>query len=107
MRNRIPFGYTPFGGVNLVKLNAKISFEQGNELRKKYPNIIHWNNGQYGMAIEGFVKLGEMHAFIQDMEIMKLDAKVERLLNKKAELLDSFIKMKQEYLNDFDNPLQP
>jgi hypothetical protein len=24
-RNRIPFGYTPFGGVILVKLNAKIS----------------------------------------------------------------------------------
>lgn len=90
-RNRIPFGYTPFGGVILVKLNAKISFEQGNELRKKYPNIIHWNNGQYGMAIEGSILYTEMQSFIRDFSAIKLDAKIERLMEQKAALLDSFI----------------
>jgi hypothetical protein len=90
-RNRIPFGYTPFGGVILVKLNSKISYEQGNELRKKYPNIIHWNNGQYGTAIEGSIPYTQMESFIRDFFALKLDAKIERLMEQKVALLDSFI----------------
>jgi hypothetical protein len=91
MRSKIPFGYIPFGGVILVKLNSKISYEQGNELRKKYPNIIHWNNGKYGTAIEGFIKQDQMGSFLRDFEALKLDAKIERLMEQKAALLDSFI----------------
>ena len=105
MRNRIPFGYTPFGGVVLVKLNVKISADQGLDLVKKYPNILNWDNGKYGRAIEGFIKLGEMGTFIRDLEIIKLDAKVEKLLDKKTKLIESFIKMNQEFINELDNPL--
>lgn len=91
MRNRIPFGYTPFGGVILVKLNAKISYEQGLELGKKYPNIINWDNGKYGRAIEGSILYTQMESFIRDFSAIKLDAKIERLMEQKAALLDSFI----------------
>ena len=91
MRNRIPFGYTPFGGVILVKLNSKISFEQGEQLKQKYPNIIHWNNGKYGTAIEGSILYTQMESFIRDFSALKLDAKIERLIEQKVALLDSFI----------------
>jgi hypothetical protein len=91
MRNRIPFGYTPFGGVILVKLNVKISADQGLELSKKYPNIINWENGKYGRAIEGSILYTQMESFIRDFSALKLDAKIERLMEQKAALLDSFI----------------
>ena len=90
-RNRIPFGYTPFGGVILVKLNSKISFEQGEQLKQKYPNIIHWNNGKYGTAIEGSIPYTQHGSFIKDFHTLKLDAKIERLMDQKAAFLDSFI----------------
>lgn len=91
MRNRIPFGYTPFGGVILVKLNVKISADQGLELSKKYPNIINWENGKYGRAIEGSILYTQMESFIRDFSALKLDAKIERLIEQKVALLDSFI----------------
>ena len=91
MRNRIPFGYTPFGGVILVKLNVKISADQGLELSKKYPNIINWEYGKYGRAIEGSILYTQMESFIRDFSALKLDAKIERLMEQKAALLDSFI----------------
>ena len=90
-RNRIPFGYTPFGGVILVKLNAKISADQGLELSKKYPNIINWDNGKYGRALEGSIPYTQHGSFIKDFHALKLDAKIERLMEQKAALLDSFI----------------
>jgi hypothetical protein len=91
MRSKIPFGYTPFGGVILVKLNVKISADQGLELGKKYPNIINWDNGKYGRAIEGSILYTQMESFIRDFSAIKLDAKIERLMEQKAALLDSFI----------------
>lgn len=91
MRSKIPFGYKPFGGVILVKLNVKISQEQCLELNRKYSNIVHWDNGKYGRAIEGFIKLDQMSSFVRDFDALKLDAKIERLMEQKAALLDSFI----------------
>jgi hypothetical protein len=70
-RNRIPFGYTPFGGVILVKLNAKISADQGLELSKKYPNIINWDNGKYGRALEGSIPYTQHGSFIRDFSCFK------------------------------------
>lgn len=91
MRSKIPFGYTPFGGVILVKFNVKISQEQCLELNKKYPNIIHWDNGKYGRAIEGSILYTQMESFIRDFSAIKLDAKIEKLMEEKAALLDLFI----------------
>ena len=104
MRNRIPFGYTPFGGVILVKLNAKISADQGLELSKKYPNIINWDNGKYGRALEGSIPYTQHGSFIKDFHALKLDAKIERLMEEKVALLDAFTKQ-TDYLNELNNPL--
>lgn len=104
MRSKIPFGYTPFGGVILVKLNAKISADQGLELSKKYPNIINWDNGKYGRALEGSILYTQMESFIRDFSAIKLDAKIERLMEQKAALLDAFTKQ-TDYLNELNNPL--
>lgn len=90
-RNRIPFGYTPFGGVNLVKLNVKISAEQGQSLVKQFPNIVHWDNGKYGSAIEGSIKLEDTFKFRQSLQLLIIDAKIQRLMNQKIAMLDAAI----------------
>ena len=88
MRNRIPFGYTRFGGKVLVKLNVKVSREQANSLRTNYPSVLSMDNGMYGIALEGVINEGQLGTFIKDLDILKLDAKIERLLIQKADLLD-------------------
>lgn len=96
MRNRIPFGYTPFGGVILVKLNVKISQSQAMELKTKFPNVINWDNGKFGRALEGFIQLGQAESFHKHLNMLMLDAKVERLLEQKSNILDSFSNMYHE-----------
>jgi hypothetical protein len=91
MRNRIPFGYTPFGGVIVVKLNVKLSDMQAGELMSKYNNLLCFPNGKFGRAIEGSIKHSEHESFIRDLHIMKLDAKIERLIEEKTKMLDLFV----------------
>jgi hypothetical protein len=104
MRNAIPFGYTGFGGRVLVKLNVKISKEQADSLRTKYYSILYWNNGRYGIALEGVINANQLETFIKDLAVLKLDAKIERLLIQKADLLDKSITDTDNSLNaNFDN----
>lgn len=91
MRNRIPFGYISFGGSVLVKLNVKLSGDQCKQLMNKYPNVLCFDIGKFGKAIEGTLKYSEHETFIRDLNIMKMDAKIERLIEAKTKILDSFI----------------
>jgi hypothetical protein len=91
VRNRIPFGYTPFGGKILVKLNVKISNKQALELVKKYSGLCTWDNGKYGMAIDGVIEHSSIEAFHKDLQLAKIDANIEKLLDAKAKMLDSAI----------------
>jgi hypothetical protein len=91
MRNRIPFGYTPFGGVMLVKLNVKLSSDQGDKLIKKYNGLVHWDNGKYGRAIEGTVEYSSIEKFHKDLALARIDAKIERLMEEKASMLDKAV----------------
>jgi len=91
MRNRVPFGYTPFGGVVLVKLNIKLSDIQSKDIMSKYTNLLCFPNGKFGKAIEGSIKYSEQEAFIRDLNIMKIDARIERLIEQKTKMLDSFV----------------
>ena len=91
MRNRIPFGYTPFGGVVLVKLNVKLSDLQSQAMMSKYANVLSYPNGKYGRAVEGSILYSEQESFIRDLDVMKLDAKIERLIEQKTKMLDSFV----------------
>ena len=89
MRNRIPFGYTPFGGVTLVKLNVKLSSDQADKLIQKYNGLVHWNNGKYGRAIEGTIECNFIENFHKDLTLARIDAKIERLMEDKVKLLDA------------------
>ena len=91
MRNGVPFGYTGFGGRVLVKLNVKISKEQADSLRTKYYSILNWDNGRYGIALEGVINANQLETFIKDLAVLKLDAKIEQLMIQKADLLDRSI----------------
>ncbi len=91
MRNRIPFGYTPFGGEILVKLNVKLSAAQAETLVQKYKGLIQWDNGKYGRAIEGFVNYSRLEHFHKDLDLLKIDSKIERLMEQKTALLDKSI----------------
>jgi hypothetical protein len=91
MRNRIPFGYTPFGGVVIVKLNVKLSDIQSQEIMSKYLKILCFPNGKFGRAIEGTILYSQQESFIKDLEVMKLDAKIERLIEQKTKMLDAFV----------------
>ena len=91
MRNRIPFGYTPFGEQKLIKLNVKLSNKQALDLVKKYPGLCTWDNGKYGQAIEGIVHYTSFDSFIKDFHIVKLDAKIERLMDQKTKFLDDLV----------------
>lgn len=104
MRSNIPFGYTPFGGVHLVKLNVKLFPAQCLELVQKYPGVIHWDNGKYGRAIEGTLKYTEVEAFMRDLNYLKIDYKIQMLIDQKTALLDAFTKQ-TDYFNELNNPL--
>jgi hypothetical protein len=91
MRNKIPFGYTPFGGQILVKLNVKLSNRQALDLVKKYSGLCTWDNGKYGQAIEGIVHHSRLDSFLRDFHIVKLDAKIERLMDQKTKFLDDLV----------------
>ena len=91
MRNRIPFGYTPFGGVILVKLNVKLSSDQADKLIQKYNGLVHWDNGKYGRAIEGTVEHNLLQNFHKDLALARINAKIERLMEEKASMLDKAI----------------
>lgn len=104
MRNAIPFGYTGFGGRILVKLNVKISREQADSLRTNYPSVLSMDNGRYGISLEGVINANKLDAFIKDLAILKLDAKIERLLIQKADLLDRSITNSDNLLStNFDD----
>jgi hypothetical protein len=104
MRNAIPFGYTRFGGRILVKLNVKISIEQANSLRTNYPSVLSMDNGRYGISLEGVINANKLDTFIKDLAILKLDAKIERLLIQKADLLDRSITNSDNLLStNFDD----
>jgi hypothetical protein len=98
MRNRIPFGYTVFAGKTLVKINVKISTKQAVDLVQKYPGLVQWDNGKYGKALEGVLNYDAVEKFVKELELVKIDAKIEALIDKKTKILDEVITD-----NDFPN----
>jgi len=103
MRNPIRFGYSPFGGKVLVKLNVKLSVKQCLELAEKFPGIVFWDNGKFGMAVEGILDHSKISNFHTTLNLLRIDAQIERLLDKKTAILDSFTKANIEP-GSLDNP---
>jgi hypothetical protein len=91
VRNRIPFGYTQFAGIVLVKLNVKLFEEQAIGLVQKYKGLVQWDNGKYGRAIEGTIEFSSIEKFHKDLALARIDAKIERLMEQKASMLDKAV----------------
>jgi hypothetical protein len=103
MRNSIKFGYTQFAGKTLVKLNVKISDKQAIALVQKYTGLVQWDNGKFGKALEGVMDYSKMESFHKDLEIARIDAQIDRLLDKKTSILDSFTRLVID-AGSLDNP---
>jgi hypothetical protein len=103
MRNSIKFGYTIFAGKMLVKLNVKISDKQAIALVQKYPGLVQWDNGKFGKALEGVIDHSKIEFFHKDLEIARIDAQIERLLDRKTAILDSFTRAVID-AGSLDNP---
>ena len=103
MRNSIKFGYTQFAGKTLVKLNVKISDKQAIALVQKYTGLVQWDNGKFGRALEGVMDYSKMESFHKDLEIARIDAQIDRLLDRKTSILDSFTRLVID-AGSLDNP---
>jgi hypothetical protein len=101
MNRSLPFGYHIIGRINVVKLNVNLNYTDAITLETKYKNIVTESTGRKSIRrIEGTITSQEFQGFLKDLELYKLDFKVSKLLEKKANLLDNSISTKIADLND-------
>ena len=94
MNKTVPFGYHNFGGHTIIKLNMNLTAEDADEIREIFGFSI-MRTGRYGKdrmlcRIEGILSHNGSvgHNWFQKLEIYKVNAKMEKLASKKADLLD-------------------
>lgn len=100
MNKTVNFGYHSFALGFVVKLNVKLRKVDAQQLRVSYPNLATIDNGNRGYRLEGYLNNLEMTKFYEGLEMMKLDYKIEAMMNQKAEMLSS--KLPQLDLGDVD-----
>ena len=89
MNRTIPFGYHNFSLGFFVKLNVKLRFKDSEALAKKYAGIATLQNDKYGYRIEGVITHLELSGFLRDLEMMKLDYKIETMIEKKEQMFNA------------------
>lgn len=87
MNKTVNFGYHAFTLGYFVKLNVKLRTEDAQLLATRFSGIATIYNSKYGYRVEGVVVNSEMARFHKDLEMMKLDYKIEVMMDKKAEML--------------------
>jgi hypothetical protein len=87
MNKTVNFGYHSFALGYVVKLNVKLRKIDAEQLRASYPNVATINNGNRGYRLEGYISDLEMSKFHDSLQMMKLDYKIEAMMNTKAEML--------------------
>jgi hypothetical protein len=97
MNRTITFGYHSFTLGFFVKLNVKLRKEDAETLAKNYINIATIDNGKLGYRIEGVILNAQMAKFVVDLDMMKLDAKIEALINKKEVIFNAAVTPKVDY----------
>lgn len=100
MNKTVNFGYHSFALGYVVKLNVKLRKIDAEQLRASYPNVATINNGNRGYRLEGYLNDLEMQKFHDGLKMMKLDYKIEAMMNTKAEMLSC--KLPQLDLGDID-----
>ena len=111
MNKTIPFGYHHIGSHTIIKLNMNLTPADADEIRKNYGFSVMYNGRNSSMLcrIEGVISWNgagnEKYAqWYNQLEVYKINAKMEKLANKKAELLDKAINAQDLVINLNDLP---
>jgi hypothetical protein len=108
MNKSIPFGYHSLAGNTLIKLNMHLTDDDADEIREIFDFYITHNSmiGPMGYRIEGVLSHSTTLAaeWFRRIEIYKLNAKLEKLANKRAEALDRALSAQNLLINLNDLP---
>lgn len=101
MNKNYPFGYGVLAGLHTVKLNINLIFADASKLVDKNQNLAIYSTGRGDrIRIEGFITGANFSDFLKDLEIYKLDYKINKLLEKKVSILDTSISTQIVDFND-------
>jgi hypothetical protein len=101
MNRNYPFGYGMLGGLTTVKLNVNLLFADASKLVDKNEHLAIYSTGRGNrIRIEGFITGANFSDFLKDLEIYKLDYKINNLLEKKVSILDTSISTEIVNFND-------
>ena len=89
MNKSISFGYHQFALGVFIKLNVKLRDKDSELLAKKYVGLAVLNNGKHGHRLEGVITHKEISVFHTDLEMMKLDYKIETMIEKKEQMFNA------------------
>lgn len=95
MNKTIPFGYHHIGSHTVIKLNMNLTLADADEIKKDYGFSVMHNSKNNSMLcrIEGVISHNapgnqKYAQWFNQLEVYKINAKMEKLANKKASLLD-------------------
>jgi hypothetical protein len=101
MNKNYPFGYGVLAGLHTVKLNVNLLFADANKLVDKNEYLAFYSTGRGDrIRIEGFITGLNFPDFLKDLEIYKLDYKINNLLEKKVNILNNSISIEIVDFND-------
>tara|TARA_R110000868_G_scaffold23237_4_gene94037 strand:+ start:86 stop:403 length:318 start_codon:yes stop_codon:yes gene_type:complete len=89
MNKTVNFGYHSFALGIVIKLNVKLRKIDAEQVRASYPNVAAIDNGKHGYRLEGYLSDLEMPKFHDGLQMMKLDYKIEAMMDTKAEMLSA------------------
>jgi len=101
MNKNYPFGYGVLAGLHTVKLNVNLLIADASKLVDKNEHLAIYSTGRGNrIRIEGFITGANFSDFLKDLEIYKLDYKINNLLEKKVSILNISISSAIADLND-------
>jgi hypothetical protein len=101
MNKNYPFGYGVLAGLHTVKLNINLLIADASKLVDKNEHLAIYSTGRGDrIRIEGFITGANFSDFLKDLEIYKLDYKINKLLEKKVSILNNSISTEIVDFND-------
>ena len=101
MNRNYPFGYGVLAGLHTVKINVNLLIADASKLVNKNEYLAFYSTGRGDrIRIEGFITGLNFPDFLKDLEIYKLDYKINNLLEKKVNILNNSISIEIVDFND-------
>jgi len=101
MNRNYPFGYGVLAGLHTVKLNINLLIADARKLVDKNEHLAIYSTGRGDrIRVEGFITGKNFSDFLKDLEIYKLDYKINNLLEKKVSILNTSISTEIVDFND-------